>query len=173
MSNPNMSNTPRKRRSPAEMIEAYAAKLAAAQVAQAADSFSDRPEVKRIEAGLADLRGMVIAQQRGFAKGPQSFEARRNAHLAWLAEIEAAEAYAKVAGDHWAQQRDALTVQRDKVLDRLVKGEVITPAEIDSIIAQAFEASDAVADAQSVLNIRAQQRKENRVTKPKEDGAEA
>jgi hypothetical protein len=54
-----------------------------------------------------------------------------------------------------------------------VKGEVIPPAEIDSILAQAFDASDAVADAQSVLNIRSQQRKENRVTKPKEDGAEA
>jgi hypothetical protein len=139
-------STKRTRRSPSELLAAQQAKLQSLAVRAAKEQANSNPEISRIVAAISDLSGMITAQQRNFAKGPQSFAVRRQSHLLWLEEIDRAEELAKVKIEWFQGQKQILQEQLNSLAAKVAAGEVISPASVDALISEAFEVSQAIAD---------------------------
>ena len=158
-----------KRRTPAELLEAQTLKLNKLKERAALQQAKAHPQIERIQNAIGDLNGMIAAAARNFAKGPQSFETRQQQHKLWLDEIEAGIAVARITIDHYGEQKAALQAIMADLASSIQGGEVITPSKIDSIIADAFEPSDALVDARSTFNLRKQMRADFKAQFKKED----
>jgi hypothetical protein len=163
-----MSNT-RKRRSPAELLEAQTLKLNKLKERAALEQTKAHPEIERIQNAVGDLNGMIAAASRNFAKGPQSFETRQQQHKLWLDEIEAGIAVARLTIDHYNEQKKKLLTAMGDLATNIRNGGIVTPSQIDSLLCEAFEPSDALVDARSTLNIRKQLRADFKAQFKKED----
>lgn len=159
----------RKRRTPAELLEAQTLKLNKLKEKAALQQAKAHPEVERIQNAIGDLNGMIAAAARNFAKGPQSFETRQQQHKLWLDEIEAGIAVARLTIDHYNESKSKLQGFMAELAANIQAGGIITPSIIDSQIADAFEPSDALVDARSTLNIRKQMRADFKAQFKKED----
>jgi len=139
-------STKRTRRSPSELLDAQQAKLQSLAVRAAKEQANSNPEISRIVAAISDLSGMITAQQRNFAKGPQSFENRRQSHKLWLDEIDRAEELARVKIEWFQGQKQILQEQLNSMAAKVAAGEVLSPAAVDALISEAFEVSHAIID---------------------------
>jgi hypothetical protein len=139
-------STKRTRRSPSELLAAQQAKLQSLAIRAAKEQANSNPQISRIVAAISDLSGMITAQQRNFAKGPQSFAARRQSHKLWLDEIDRAEELARVKIEWFQGQKQILQEQLNSLAAKAAAGEVLSPAAVDALISEAFEVSQAIAD---------------------------
>jgi len=139
-------STKRTRRSPSELLAAQQAKLQSLAVRAAKEQANSNPEISRIVAAISDLSGMITAQQRNFAKGPQSFAARRQSHKLWLEEIDRAEELARVKIEWFQGQKQILQEQLNSLAAEVASGVVLSPSSVDTLISQAFEVSHAIVD---------------------------
>ena len=112
---------------------------------------------------------MIAAASRNFAKGPQSFETRQQQHKLWLDEIEAGIAVARLTIDHYNEQKKKLLTAMGDLATNIRNGGIVTPSQVDSLLCDAFEPSDALVDARSTLNIRKQMRADFKAQFKKED----
>jgi len=138
--------TKRTRRSPSELLAAQQAKLQSLVVRAAKEQANGHPQISRITAAISDLSGIITSQQRNFAKGPQSFAARRQSHKLWLDEIDRAEELAHAKIEWFQSQKQLLQEKVNSLAAKVAAGEVIPPAAVDSLISEAFEVSQAIAN---------------------------
>ena len=82
----NETNT-RNRRTPEQIVADLEAEIQAAKVRAAKAQAVEAPEAAPIRAELDQLRKDIRDAKRGLGKGPQSFDARRAKHVAWIEKI--------------------------------------------------------------------------------------
>lgn len=136
------------RRSPAEILAAKQAEMAALAVRAARQS--DHPAISRINAAIADLNGQIATHQRGFSKGPQSFDERIASHNRWIVEITRARDLASTSLKDLADRKSELQRIRDEMAKEIASG--VEPKFVDEVIAEAFRPSPDVQSAQRDLD---------------------
>jgi chromosome segregation ATPase len=82
----NETNT-RNRRTPEQIVADLEAEIQAAKVRAAKAQAVEAPEAAPIRAELDQLRKDIRDAKRGLGQGPQSFDARRAKHVAWIEKI--------------------------------------------------------------------------------------
>ena len=138
------------RRSPAQILQDLQAKMASVSVRAAKSNPS--PQIQRLQGALADINGMLATQQRGFSKGPQSFDERIASHNRWILEISKARDLASASivclhGRKIELQRAIEAVAKD-----IANGLEVSDAEIDEIVRAAFHPSPSLVSAQADFN---------------------
>lgn len=150
-----MSKQRNPRRSPAEILAAKQAEMAALAIRAAKQS--NHPAIGRINAALADLNGAIVQHQRGFSKGPQSFAARIESHSRWIDEITRARDFASTSLKDIQARKEELQRIRDEMAQDIANG--VEPKFVDEVIADAFRPSPSVVSALDDLNIAVARRK--------------
>jgi len=138
------------RRSPAQILADLQAKMASVSV-RAAKS-NPNPHIQRLQGALADLNGELAQHQRGFAKGPQSFDARIASHNRWVMEISKARDLANASIECLQGRKIELQLMIESVAKDIANGVEVTDAEIDEIVRVAFNPSPALVAAQADFN---------------------
>lgn len=138
------------RRSPAKILADLQAKMASVSV-RAAKS-NPNPHIQRLQDALADLNGELAQHQRGFSKGPQSFDARIASHNRWVMEIGKARDLANASivclhGRKIELQREIEAVAKD-----IANGLEVSDVEIDEIVRVASHPSPSLVSAQADFN---------------------
>ena len=134
------------RRSPAQILADLQAKMASVSV-RAAKS-NPNPHIQRLQGALADLNGMLATQQRGFSKGPQSFDERIASHHRWIVEISKARDLASASIACLQGRKIALQRRIESIAKDIASGLGVSDAEIDEIVRVAFHLSSEVVSAQ-------------------------
>ena len=138
------------RRSPAQILQDLQAKMASVSVRAAKSNPS--PQIQRLQGALADLNGELAQHQRGFAKGPQSFDARIASHNRWVMEITRARDLASTAIVCLQGRKIELQRMIESVAKDIANGLEVSDAEIDEIVRAAFHPSPALVAAQGDFN---------------------
>jgi len=138
------------RRSPAQILQDLQAKMASVSVRAAKSNPS--PQIQRLQGALADLNGELAQHQRGFAKGPQSFDARIASHNRWVMEITRARDLASTAIVCLQGRKIELQRMIESVAKDIANGLEVSDAEIDEIVRVAFHPSPALVAAQGDFN---------------------
>jgi len=136
-----MSNT-RKRRSAEEILAELAQKQQRLQERAKLDSAKANPALLPVVSALHGLNKAIAVNQRQFANGPQSFESRRKAHQLWLAEIDAAEAFATNELQELQADKEYLVSVINTIATDLVGGLDVTPTDIEAVLASVGKRSD-------------------------------
>ena len=138
------------RRSPAQILADLQAKMASVSV-RAAKS-NPNPHIQRLQGALADLNGELAQHQRGFAKGPQSFDARIASHNRWVMEITRARDLASTAIKCLQDRKAELQRVIEMVAQEVAQGIPIVEEHIDEIVRVAFHPSPELVSAQADFN---------------------
>jgi hypothetical protein len=147
-----MTEQQKKRRSPAEILAAKQAEMQKLAVRAAKDS--EHPAITRLQNALAELNVQLVGHQRGFSKGPQSFDMRIQSHQKWIDEIQAAKnlADASIVDIHIRKQylmREINSIARGLAENKDVH---ILDSYLDEVIFEAHRQSEAVRKATAEYN---------------------
>ena len=118
--------TTRKRRTPAEIIQDLQAKQAKIQAKLLLSESASNPALDPLVSILKKADREILNFGKGFQNGPQSFQARRESHELWLAEIDAAEAYAEAALGFYKNLKSEVKSAIEDIAQALTKGEDVT-----------------------------------------------
>lgn len=147
-----MTEQQKKRRTPAQILAAKQAEIQKLAVRAARDS--EHPAIARLQTALAELNIELVGHQRGFSKGPQSFDQRIQAHQKWIDEIQAAKnlADASIVDIHIRKQylmREINSIARGLAENKDV---TILDSYLDEVIFEAHRQSEAVRKATAEYN---------------------
>lgn len=147
-----MTEQQKKRRTPAQILAAKQAEIEKLAVRAAKDS--EHPAITRLQDALAHLNIELVGHQRGFSKGPQSFDQRIQAHEKWIDEIQAAKnlADASIVDIHIRKQylmREINSIARGLAENKDV---TILDSYLDEVIFEAHRQSEAVRKATAEYN---------------------
>lgn len=114
------ANTKRIRRTPEQIVADMEAELQAARARAAKAQAVEAPEAAPIRAELDKLRKDIRDAKRGLGNGPQSFDARRAKHIAWIEKIDAEQEQAEAILELSEAKKEDLENQLAEIVSTLV-----------------------------------------------------
>jgi hypothetical protein len=114
-----MENTTKKRtqRTPAELIAEHEAKLERLRMKQLKADAANDPELAPLVEELGEIKKSIIAAKKILGSGPQSAEARRAKHYAWIEKIDQEERNAQYILDEQNAIKEDIETKLNKAIE--------------------------------------------------------
>lgn len=131
-----MGKQKRKHRSPAEIIAEKEAQLEKLRTRQALDEAKGNPTLLPVVKELERVNSQMRESSKLLGNSPQSCNVRRQKHLLWIAEIDAAQTLAEVSQADQERAKDALQKLMAEAVQTITAGGSVDSQELEIQAAQ-------------------------------------